>query len=85
MTPEMLRTELARAEDAELQSDEQVRELTALIGNAKSTNPAISANDCHRLVSATLALNARLREQKVHLRNAVNSASRFAADASCET
>lgn len=84
MSPEIMRTELARAEEAELQSDEQVRELTALIDKAKTPNATISANDCHRLVSATLALNARLREQRVQLRNAMNSASRLAAETACE-
>lgn len=76
MTPEMLKTEIDRAEEAELHSDEQVRQLTHLIDKASIPNATISATDCSRLVSAALALNERLRERTVKLRSALSSALR---------
>lgn len=77
MSPEVLRTELARTEDAVLHSDEQVRELVALIDKSKSPEATISANDCHKLVASTLALNTRLREQVAALKNAIRVAQRL--------
>ena len=68
MTPEMLKTELDRAEDAEQESEEQLRQLTALIDTARAPNPTINASDCAKLVSAALALNERLRERAKMLR-----------------
>ena len=76
MTPEMLKTEIDRAEEAELHSDEQVRQLTDLIDKASAPNATISATDCSRLVSAALALNERLRERTGKLRIALSSAQR---------
>lgn len=76
MTPEMLKTEIDRAEEAELHSDEQVRQLTHLIDKASTPNATISATDCSRLVGAALALNARLRERTDKLRSALSSALR---------
>lgn len=61
MTPEMLKTEIDRAEEAELQSDEQLRQLTNLIDKARAPNATISAADCSKIVGAALALNERLR------------------------
>ena len=81
MTPELLRTELAHAEEAELRSDEQVRELTAMIDKATSPNATINPANCLKLTSAALALNARLRQQKEKLRHAVQVAERMAAEA----
>lgn len=75
MTPEMLKTEIDRAEEAELQSDEQLRQLTNLIDKA-SANATISAVDCSRLVGAALALNERLRGRAGKLRIALSSAQR---------
>ena len=74
MTPEMLKTEYERAEDAELQSDEQVRQLTGLIDKASAPNPTLTPSDCAKLVSAALALNERLRDRTVKLRNALLAA-----------
>ena len=76
MTPEMLKTEIDRAEEAELHSDEQVRQLTHLIDKASAPNAAMSAADCSRLVGAALALNERLRERTGKLRSALSSAQR---------
>lgn len=81
MSPEILRTELARTEDAVLHSDEQVRELVAMIDKSKSPEATLSASDCHKLVTSTLALNARLREQATLLKNAVRAAQRDADEA----
>ena len=76
MTPEMLKTEIDRAEEAELQSDEQLRQLTNLIDKASAPNAAMSAADCSRLVGAALALNERLRERTSKLRNDLRNAQR---------
>lgn len=69
MTPEMLRTELDRAEDAELQSDEQVRQLVSLIDRANTPHSTLTASDCAKQVASALALNERLRERADRLRN----------------
>ena len=61
MTLDMLRTELGRAEDAELYSDEQLRQLTDLIDKTTEPNPAMNASDLAKVVSSALALNDRLR------------------------
>ena len=76
MTPEMLKTEIDRAEEAELHSDEQVRHLTDLIDKAGTPNAVMSATDCTKLVSAALALNAHLRERASKLRNDLRNAQR---------
>lgn len=68
MTPEKLKIEIDRAEEAELRSDEQLRELTNLIDKASNPDATINAADCSRLVSASLALNERLRERTDKLR-----------------
>lgn len=69
MTPEMLKTELDRAEDAELQSDEQLRRLVGLIDKASAPNSTVNASDCAKTVSTALALNERLRETATRWRN----------------
>lgn len=81
MTLEMLRTELSHAEQAELKSDEQVRELPAMIDKATSPAATISPADCLKLITAALALNLRLHEQKKRLRMAVKLAELDAAPA----
>ncbi len=68
MTPEFLAAELERAEDAELQSDEQLRQLTDLIDKTCGPNPTMNASDCAKVVAATLALNDRLRSRTEKLR-----------------
>lgn len=71
---EALRTELAHAENAELRSDEQVRELANLIDKARGPDATVTASDCHKLITAGLAVNARLREHTKRLRNALRAA-----------
>jgi len=75
MNLEILKTELALAEDAELQSDEQLRKLTSLIETASSPNPTINASDCAKLVAASLSLNERLRDRTKALRVALERAT----------
>ena len=76
MTPEMFKTEIDRAEEAELQSDEQLRQLTNLIDKASAPNATISAADCSKIVGAALALNERLRSCTGRLRNDLRNAQR---------
>ncbi|OQW88312.1 MAG: hypothetical protein BWK72_08445 [Rhodoferax ferrireducens] len=71
MTPDMLKNELDRAEDAELQSDEQLRQLTDLIDKTCGPSPAMNASDCAKVVTAALALNDRLRTRTEKLRSEV--------------
>lgn len=81
MTPELefLKSEAGRAEDAELESEEQLRHLTGLIAKASAPNPEITASDCAKLVSAALALNERLRERAEALHSKVRRAVAAAA------
>lgn len=74
MSIELLKTELGRAEDAELASDEQVRQLTALIDKASTPNASLCASDCAKLVTSALALNDRLRDRVVKLRITLSAA-----------
>lgn len=78
MSPEMLKTEIDRAEDAELQSDEQLRQLPSLIDKASTPSATLSASDCAKLVTAALAVNERLRERTSKLRISLSSALRSA-------
>lgn len=68
MNPELLKTELARAEEAELQSEEQLRQLNGLIEKACDPSSMVSATDCAKLVGAALALNERLQGRAEKLR-----------------
>lgn len=68
MTPEQLRTETDIAEEAELQSDAQLRLLTSLIDKASGPNATVSAADCAKIIGAALALNERFRERTDKLR-----------------
>lgn len=74
MSTEHLKTELARAEDAELQSEEQLRQLMQMIDKASGPNAPITATDCSKLISAALGLNERLRDRVTRLRSAVHVA-----------
>lgn len=74
MTPEMLKTELDRAEEAELQSEEQLRQLVGHIDKACAPSPTVDASDCAKTVTAALALNDRLRDRTSKLRQAVERA-----------
>ena len=74
MSPELLRTELDRAEEAELQSEEQLRQLVSHIEKACAPNSTVNASDCSKTVAAALALNERLRDRTEKLRSAVKRA-----------
>ena len=74
MTPEVLKTELDRAEEAELQSDEQLRQLVGHIDKACAPSPTVDASDCAKTITAALALNDRLRDRTTKLRMAVERA-----------
>ena len=71
MSPELLRTELDRAEEAELQSEEQLRQLVGQIDKVCVPNSLVNASDCAKTVAAALALNERLRDRTEKLRSAV--------------
>ena len=68
MKLEALRTELAQAEESELESDAQLRKLVELIDNTAKPDSPMSAPDCHKLVSAALDLNTRLKARTEHVR-----------------
>ena len=74
MSPELLRTELDRAEEAELQSEEQLRQLVGQIERVCAPNSTVNASDCAKTVTAALALNERLRDRTGKLRLAVGRA-----------
>jgi len=74
MNPELLRTELDRAEEAELQSEEQLRQLVGQIDRVCAPNSTVNASDCAKTVTAALALNERLRDRTGKLRLAVGRA-----------
>lgn len=74
MSPELLKTELDRAEDAELQSEEQLRQLVGLIDKVGAPGSFVNANDCAKTVTAALALNERLRDRTKNLRGALRGA-----------
>jgi hypothetical protein len=61
MNIDFLINESDRATTAELQSDDQLRGLTALIDDARGASPTITATDCSKLISAALLLNDRLK------------------------
>lgn len=73
MRREDLQTELAQAEEAELQSDEQLQKLIALIDRTAQPDSAMSAGDCHKLVAAALHLNTRLKTRTEQLRKALKA------------
>lgn len=63
MSPRLLLAEHELTEQAVLESEEQLRNLTGLIEKASGPNPALNAADCSRLVSSALAVNERLRDR----------------------
>ncbi len=73
MNAELLKTELAHAEQAELESDDQLRNLSALIDKASTPNSELNATDCSKLVAAALALNERLRVRTKAIRSAIRT------------
>ena len=81
MTPEVLKTELDRAEEAELLSDEQLRQLVGHIDKACAPSPTVDASDCAKTITAALALNDRLRDRTNKLRQAVERADGTSAGA----
>ena len=74
----MLKTELDRAEDAELQSEEQLRQLVGLIDKVGEPGSFVNASDCAKTVAAALALNERLRDRTKNLRAALRGAEPLA-------
>ena len=72
MSPELARTEVGLAEQAGLESDEQVRKLPDLIDKAHGPNATITATDCAKLVAATLAVNERLHERTKSLQSVMH-------------
>lgn len=74
MTSEALKTELVQAEEAELQSDEQLQKLISLIDRTSQPDSPMSAGDCHKLVSAALDLNTRLKARTEAIRKALKAA-----------
>lgn len=74
MNLEFMRSELDRAEEAELQSEEQLRQLVGHIEKVFAPNSTLDASDCAKTVTAALALNARLRDRKTKLQLAVKAA-----------
>ena len=73
MNAELLRTEFDLAEQAELESDEQLRGLGDLIDKASKPGGGVSASDCSKLVAAALALNERLRERTKAIKSAIRT------------
>ena len=73
MSPELLKTELDRAEDAELQSEEQLRQLVGLIDKVGQPGSFVNASDCAKTVTAALALNERLRDRTKTVRMALRA------------
>jgi len=63
MNLEFVRTELAAAQQAEVESDDQLRCLGALIDRSTKPDSGVTASDCVRVITAALALNKRLRER----------------------
>lgn len=74
MNLEMLITELDRAEEAELQSEEQLRQLVGLIDKVGAPGSVVNASDCAKTVTAALALNERLRDRTKSLHMAIRAA-----------
>jgi hypothetical protein len=75
MNLELLKTELDLATQAELDSDEQLRKLIAVIGKVGEPNSTTNASDCAKLVGSALALNERLRERSKSIRDAISKLS----------
>lgn len=69
MTPDAgwLLREFNAALEAEARSEEQLRELVASVDEARSPAAVLTPADTAKLVSAALALNARLRERRLWL------------------
>jgi hypothetical protein len=74
MNLEFMRSELDRAVEAELQSEEQLRQLVGHIDKVCAPNSTLDASDCAKTVTAALALNERLRDRKTKLQQAVKAA-----------
>ena len=81
MNLEFMRSELERAEEAELQSEEQLRQLVGHIDKVCAPNSTLDASDCAKTVTAALALNERLRDRKTKLQLAVKAADPTSATA----
>jgi len=71
ITLEALRYEYDTALGAVIESDEQVRSMTALLERAQHADSDIRPPDACKIVGATLALNARLLDQVDRARKAL--------------
>jgi len=83
MNIQTLEAELDRALIAELESDEQVRQLTGHIDrvtadSTTTSTPTLNATDCAKLVTAVLTLNERLRLRRAEIDKALKAAKREA-------
>ncbi len=74
MNLEALKAEAQRAEEAALESDEQLRKLPDLIDKSTQAGALVKAVDCAKTVAAALALNERLRERANRLAKEVSLA-----------
>jgi hypothetical protein len=89
MNIQTLEAELDRALIAEIESDEQVRQLTGQIervtaDGTTTTGPPLSATDCAKLVTAALAVNDRLRQRRMEIDKALKAAKREATPSRLE-
>jgi len=78
VNPEALRTEYELAQEAALESDEQVRGLLQLSAKTQGEHPTMTAIDMARIVSTALALNERLHQQAERHRKALERAEAIA-------
>ncbi len=74
MNVEVLKTELARAEDAVVQSDDQLRALPDLFAKVCAPDSHLSPADYARSVTSLLALNERLHQRAKDLRSELRKA-----------
>lgn len=78
MNLEFIKKELSRAQDAELESEEQLRQLPGLLQKTYGPNPPMNASDCAKVIGSALALNQRLRERAESLSRELERAVRIA-------
>lgn len=74
MNIEVLKTELARAEEAAMQSDDQLRALPDLFAKICAPDSHLSPSDYSRSVSSLLTLNERLHQRVKELRSELRKA-----------
>ena len=69
MNVEVVKTELARAEDAAMQSDDQLRALPDMFAKVCAPDSHLSPADYARSITSLLALNERLHQRVRDLRS----------------